>query len=602
MADPILVYTSSIPSLGERVLDTSLYAPGDGVFDAVIWDVTGASDPGDGDIILPPLSAVGWGAENISGVALASIPVLTVSTGISSSAYASATVTIPSPTLYSTETAIGEASFSLPSVTLFSDSGAEVVPIGYAGIAIPPLYGGGYGMTGGVATGDYALSLPSVYGYDAVYSATDLVLPKPLILGSGGDGTGSGAAFRYASRDDIGYMEVVSPTTHYSLFDRVIYNANMLVRRELTLALTDVLTLTHRAESTLELVASDVVALLDTLYHTLGIPVSDALSMEGMCDSTALLTSSLTEVMDYADRLGLTRKLSASETLELAGTITVGSVLARLAESYGLVGSAATTFTNYIALIADLDLSAEATDRLRLNLAAVITLVDTTRLATNYLLALSDELTLADSVSNTATFGLVATEDMTFIDALSAMLSGQSALSSVFGLIGTVLIPVGNERITWVVNAHTQAAYTFTNYDFNSFAQVGAFAYGCKSDGVYQLSGADDAGEAIPTPTLLTGMTDFDTAHLKSIPTLYLGYNSIGETLLKVRVSEAGKGEEFWYRLTEYPATEPRAARLQIGRGLKSRYWQFKIEAVDGVPAEYDSLELMPLVLQRRIR
>ena len=593
-----LVYSSHNISTEEVFLDATLYAAGDAVAFSRLQATSGAT------VSLKPLTAL----ASYTTPAASAVAVLEP---LESSAT-------------STTTGVASSSGVLQPLSSFGFSGGQA-SLAFSLTALEPLESSAYSTVIVPPTGASAASATSLLGLFMVEpppsefivptSGSSETLMEPLISAGSEQASaqaittlrplissGKYGAISVQAVEQVWFFDSHSQAAHYSLFDRVIYNVNMLVRRELTLALTDVLTLTHRAESTLELVASDVVALLDTLYHTLGIPVSDALSMEGMCDSTALLASSLTEVMDYADRLGLTRQLSASETLELAGTITVGSVLARLAESYGLVGSAATTFTNYIALIADLDLSAEATDRLRLNLAAVITLVDTTRLATNYLLALSDELTLADSVSNTATFGLVATEDMTFIDALSAMLSGQSALSSVFGLIGTVLIPVGNERITWVVNAHTQAAYTFTNYDFNSFAQVGAFAYGCKSDGVYQLSGADDAGEAIPTPTLLTGMTDFDTAHLKSIPTLYLGYNSIGETLLKVRVSEAGKGEEFWYRLTEYPATEPRAARLQIGRGLKSRYWQFKIEAVDGVPAEYDSLELMPLVLQRRIR
>jgi hypothetical protein len=39
---------------------------------------------------------------------------------------------------------------------------------------------------------------------------------------------------------------------------------------------------------------------------------------------------------------------------------------------------------------------------------------------------------------------------------------------------------------------------------------------------------------------------------------------------------------------------------VKMGRGVKSRYWQFTISNVDGADFEIDELVLLPIILKRR--
>jgi hypothetical protein len=40
---------------------------------------------------------------------------------------------------------------------------------------------------------------------------------------------------------------------------------------------------------------------------------------------------------------------------------------------------------------------------------------------------------------------------------------------------------------------------------------------------------------------------------------------------------------------------------VEVGQGLRSRYWQFELTNVDGGDFELDVLELYPLFLGRRV-
>jgi len=81
----------------------------------------------------------------------------------------------------------------------------------------------------------------------------------------------------------------------------------------------------------------------------------------------------------------------------------------------------------------------------------------------------------------------------------------------------------------------------------------------------------------------------------------YIGYTSTGRLMLKVRTVSGGELKEQWYEAQELQAQAPREQMLRIGRGLRSRYWQFELVNVDGADFEIDNLELHPVYLNRRV-
>jgi hypothetical protein len=89
-----------------------------------------------------------------------------------------------------------------------------------------------------------------------------------------------------------------------------------------------------------------------------------------------------------------------------------------------------------------------------------------------------------------------------------------------FGLLGTGLLPPGFD--TWVLTGNAFEPSYYTNYDFNSFAHVGAQYFGAKDDGIYLLDGEDDDGQEI-VPGVRIGPTNLGTANLSRIRAVNVG-------------------------------------------------------------------------------
>ena len=151
----------------------------------------------------------------------------------------------------------------------------------------------------------------------------------------------------------------------------------------------------------------------------------------------------------------------------------------------------------------------------------------------------------------------------------------------------------------WVMNTEGQQPLSaYDNYEFNSYCRVGDTYFGARDDGLFQLDGDTDAGDAIDAH-ITSMMLDFGTSKQKRVVSAYLGYTAAGSLILKVRSVEDGEYTENWYEATSMVAATPRESVQPLGRGLKSRYWQFELANVAGADFEVDKLELYPLILSR---
>ena len=55
------------------------------------------------------------------------------------------------------------------------------------------------------------------------------------------------------------------------------------------------------------------------------------------------------------------------------------------------------------------------------------------------------------------------------------------------------------------------------------------------------------------------------------------------------------------YRLLAQPGA-PREARVKVGQGLRSVYWGFEVEAIDGAAFAIDIIDMQPIVVEQRIQ
>jgi hypothetical protein len=167
--------------------------------------------------------------------------------------------------------------------------------------------------------------------------------------------------------------------------------------------------------------------------------------------------------------------------------------------------------------------------------------------------------------------------------------------------ISTIIITVSDQTesadtwASWVVNYETDAHWRYENFEYNSFATFNGKTYGCKADGVYELSGDTDAGTAIDAK-ITTPVSDFDNSFKKRMLKAYLGVKSDGDMVLKV----LAEGGNVYYYGVDNTRSSVGGARVNIGRGLTSRYWQFELMNSDGADFELDAIEFFPVITSRR--
>lgn len=146
-----------------------------------------------------------------------------------------------------------------------------------------------------------------------------------------------------------------------------------------------------------------------------------------------------------------------------------------------------------------------------------------------------------------------------------------------------------------VLNLATSAAYHYDPYAFRGFARHGERQFACDENGLYELVGDSDADEPI-VAYLQTGKLDFGNPFLKSLAAIYLGYQAAKALTLTVTVDQ----QTVDYALPS--ATDAAITkRCKTGRGLKSRYWQLRLANTQGSDFYLETLDVLPVVLQRRV-
>ncbi len=223
-------------------------------------------------------------------------------------------------------------------------------------------------------------------------------------------------------------------------------------------------------------------------------------------------------------------------------------------------------------------------DALAAQLTAVTTLVDSAGFSGTPTPAMRITAIVADSLG-------LSEEQGTSLEAFEA-LSDNILLHTVIRL-GDV------EYTGWVFNGGAVSEYR--NYPFNGFTKFGRKYYGTSDDGLYLLEGQDDDGDAI-SAWVKTALMDFGTGKLKRIPDVYVAFIGGDKLLLKViTTNQDGTQTEDHYTTSVPPGSVLHNGHIEVGRGLKARYFQTVLENVDGADFEIDELAWRVVVLDKRI-
>lgn len=147
------------------------------------------------------------------------------------------------------------------------------------------------------------------------------------------------------------------------------------------------------------------------------------------------------------------------------------------------------------------------------------------------------------------------------------------------------------EGQAWAVNTRTRTVTELTNYAFTGFAQVGDDWMGCAADGMYTLSGADDAGDPIAV-RVRSGLMRFGGTRLSRLKAAYITARSADDLTLKI---ETGEGVVYEYETT---TRTMRTTRVHMGKGMRATHFLFEVL---GNALDLDLIEMVPLVVQRRV-
>ena len=162
-------------------------------------------------------------------------------------------------------------------------------------------------------------------------------------------------------------------------------------------------------------------------------------------------------------------------------------------------------------------------------------------------------------------------------------------------LDGKVYIVVSKEKIRNFVLSmclNNFAVSQYCGYDFDSI--YGKMAAG--KEGIYVLDSAnDDDGSRIDSIVELP-LTDLGISNLKRLRNVYIGYEANGSLKLKVLNDE---GNEREYVLKNDGGLQ-QGGRIPIGRDGKGRYWQLRLENVEGCDFSLDTIEIIPIILRRK--
>lgn len=153
-----------------------------------------------------------------------------------------------------------------------------------------------------------------------------------------------------------------------------------------------------------------------------------------------------------------------------------------------------------------------------------------------------------------------------------------------------------SSHVAYNLNVMNAALSEYDNYGFNSFARFNGACLAANENGIYLLSGEDDAGQSIDSEVQF-GDLDFGTSLYKRVVSAYIGYQTTGDMVLTVNTDT----DQFKYMLPSLGKGAFHTNKMNLAKGIRSRYWRFGISNVNGADFKLDTIEAVPVILTRRI-
>jgi hypothetical protein len=346
-------------------------------------------------------------------------------------------------------------------------------------------------------------------------------------------------------------------------------------------------------------------AFLRTLSETLNVSQTDAglwfalrsisegLTFDNVLAANTIYGVTQTEIMQIADLMNVGYPVALVENMTLA-LLQQQEVAYLITEGLGLGDTASPTMKFGVALIetlriADalyrfLDASITETVNMAMSLAATGSLRAT----------LTENLSLSLSLTGTLLARAIVTEtiNLTQLDALRMIFA--PIIEEGIQFDGMFVQPNGSYT-TWAINAASGAVTEYTNYVFNSFAEMDGKYIAASSSGLYELLGDTDAGAAI-IARIKGGMMNLGQSKYTSFKAAYIGMRDDGEHNDVYLRLVTGDDKTYTYKVQ---SKTMETTKVHFGKGLRARYFSYELYTV-GQDFDLDAIEFIPIISSRR--
>ena len=154
------------------------------------------------------------------------------------------------------------------------------------------------------------------------------------------------------------------------------------------------------------------------------------------------------------------------------------------------------------------------------------------------------------------------------------------------------------DNLTVALDTEALAPSQYQNYPFDTMTEFNGAILASGPGGIYQLDSGDTDDGALIQSRMDCKITDFGSHHQKRMRKLYLGYESNGELLVKIKNDDGN--ERAYGVVPPFAGQAQNSGVVPVGRDGKGRYWQVRIENVDGADFSVDSIDAVVVVLNAR--
>ena len=319
-------------------------------------------------------------------------------------------------------------------------------------------------------------------------------------------------------------------------------------------------------------------------------------------DHTAILAGVASDAMTATDAAAPGWQLALTDAGDIADDVVgIRAHIMALADALRATGAADGQRTALVDAVSEAVVQAVMAEGWSLDAADSSAVSDAVVSYASYFSNLVSAGAASDAVAPGLTVSLIAADSGAAVDSVAAAMSMLADLSSEALVYASIRLGDGDFS-GWVMNTRNKAASQYTNIPFESLATFRGRTYGAGDGGIYEMTGSDDDGANIESQ-VVTGLLDLGLGVQKRGPELFFAVTGDGRLLLKVVTTQAtGNKTEDWYlsRADSRVGTAMREGRFTIGRGLKSRYWQYTLTNVDGGTLDLTGLQWHPLLLDRR--